>query len=89
MNQTLRADSSSTLPTSSFFKNRRKLPAEELAKHKGKWIAISRDGTQIVASAPTPRKLIKRLAIAGKGPEDVVLSRVGKGETILGGADLL
>ncbi|HMF19076.1 MAG TPA: DUF5678 domain-containing protein [Gemmataceae bacterium] len=89
MNQTLRADSSSTLPTGSFFENRRKLPAEELAKHKGKWIAISRDGTHIVASAPTPKKLIKRLAIARKGPEDVILGRVGSGETILGGADLL
>jgi hypothetical protein len=62
---------------------------EVLAKHRGKWIAISRDGMQIVASALTPRNLIKRLAIAGKGPEDVVLGRVGKDEAILGGADLL
>ncbi len=77
------------MPTTSYFKNRRKIPPEELTKHKGKWVAFSRDGTHIVASARTPKSLIKRLAAVDKGPKDVVLGRVGTGETILGGADLL
>jgi hypothetical protein len=49
-----------------FLANRAVFPAEELAKHAGKWVAFSPDGTRVAASAPDPDMLEELLRASGK-----------------------
>jgi hypothetical protein len=69
--------------------NRLRMVPRALAKHLGKWVAFSRDGTSIVASAKTPEKLAERITLAKKQPKDVVVEYLDAGTTVLGGAELL
>lgn len=56
--------------------NRRKFPLDELAKHWGKHIAFSLDGTRIVASGATEEELEAALQAAGIHFSQVVFSYV-------------
>ena len=40
-----------------YLKNRLAFPLEELAKHRGEWVAWSPDGTRLVAASRDPEAL--------------------------------
>lgn len=70
-------------------RNRAQFPPEELAKHAGKYVAWSPDGTRIVASDEDPIRLDAAIPAAGYDPADVLISFVDHpDEVILGGASL-
>jgi hypothetical protein len=73
----------------SYRKNRKRIPHAKLVKHWENWVAFSRDGTCVIASAKTPEKLAKRIASAGKKADDVVLEYLESDSTVLGGVELL
>ena len=73
----------------SYREQRKKIPDKELAKHRGKWVAFSRDGTEVIASAKRLVLLEKRLQETGKDPQEVILEFLGTGEIVLGAAELL
>lgn len=73
----------------SYRENRKLIPIEELATHQGKWVAFSRDGTEVIASAKTPETLARKVAAKGKQPQHVVLEYLERATTVLGGAELL
>ncbi len=50
---------------SHYEENRCKFPLEELAKHWGKHVAFSPDGTRIVASGDSLDEVIEKLQAAG------------------------
>ena len=69
--------------------NRAKFTAEELRQLEGQWVAFSRDGSRIIASAETLRHLEERLAAAGQDPQEVAFERIEFEDSVLGGAELL
>jgi glucose/arabinose dehydrogenase len=50
---------------SHYAENRHKFPQEELAKHWGKHVAFSPDGTRIVASGDSLDEVLDKLQAAG------------------------
>ncbi len=56
--------------------NRSKFPLDELAKHSGKHVAFSPDGTRIVASGGTEEELEAALQAAGMHFSQVVFSYI-------------
>ncbi len=50
---------------SHYAENRRKFPLDELAKHWGKHVAFSPDGTRIVASGSSLDEVLEQLQAAG------------------------
>ena len=50
---------------SHYKENRRKFPLEELAKHGGKHVAFSPDGTRIVASGDSLDEVLEQLQASG------------------------
>ena len=67
--------------------NRSTFPAAELAKYRGKWIAFSNDGRQIVSSAPDLAELDARLLALGEDPERVVLEFIDADESFVTGPE--
>ena len=65
------------------------LPAEAYAKYRGKWIALSADGTRVIAGADDLDTLENQLAAAGEDPENVLFDHVEDEDISLGGAELL
>lgn len=65
------------------------LPDEAYERHRGQWIALSADGTSIIASADTLIALEDKLVAAGADPEKVIFDRVEDEAIVLGGAELL
>ena len=63
-------------PNPNFLANRAKFPVEELVKYVGQEVAWSWDGTRILASAPTPDELHRKLLEAGINPQHVVTGYV-------------
>lgn len=61
---------------SHFEENRRKFPAEELAKYWGKQVAFSPDGTRIIASGDTLEEVDAALDAAGIHFSQVVHSYI-------------
>lgn len=61
---------------SQYVENRRKFPLEELARHAGKHVAFSPDGTRIVASGTTEEELEAALLTAGIPFNQVVFSYI-------------
>jgi len=59
-----------------YVENRSKFPLDELAKHWGKHVAFSLDGTRIVGSAATEEELDAALRAAGIPLNQVVYSYV-------------
>lgn len=68
-----------------FTKNRLAFPAEQLIQYRGKYIAWSPDGKQIVASDEDPLRLDDTVIALGYDPSEVVFSSVPDGDSILGG----
>jgi hypothetical protein len=59
-----------------FLANRAIFPVEELAKHAGKWVAFSPDGTRVAASAPNPDLLEDLLRACGEDPAICVIEGI-------------
>lgn len=76
------------MPTAQFNKNRASFPFEELAKHEGKWVAFSPDGTKIVAEDADLSVLDQKVRAAGFNPSEVGFESVPAeedGEIFIGG----
>jgi hypothetical protein len=73
----------------SYHEQRQRIPAEELAKHNGKWAAFSRDGKRVLASGTTLAALEKKLRAAGRDPLDAVYEFVGEEDSVVTGAQFL
>ncbi len=71
----------------SYREKRKDIPAKDLAKHQGKWVAFSRDGSRIVASDEDLVILEKKTVAAGEDPGDVVLEFLDEEEFVLGGVE--
>jgi hypothetical protein len=65
------------------------LPAEAYEKYRGKWIALSEDGSRIMAGADDLDTLEDQLAAAGEDPEKAIFDRVEDDDICLGGAEQL
>jgi hypothetical protein len=63
------------------------IPAEELWKHRGHWLAFNTDG-RLIASCSTLKELDDQVRAAGQDPEEVLLDRIPTGDWILSGAEL-
>ena len=72
-----------------YLKNRVAFPLDELAKHRGEWIAWSPDGTRLVASSRTPDALDDLIRAAGENPEDCPIEGIPETDTVVGGLDAL
>jgi hypothetical protein len=67
--------------------NRSLLPATELARYRGQWVAFSMDGRRIVASARGLAELDALLVELGEDPEKVALEFLDSEDSYLGGAE--
>ena len=64
------------------------LSLQDLTKHRGHWMAYSRDGSRLIASCPTLAALDAQVRAAGEDPEEVLLERVPDGDFIASSAEL-
>jgi len=72
-----------------YLKNRVAFPLDELAKHRGEWVAWSPDGTRLVASARNPDALDDLIRVAGEDPEECPIEGIPETDTVVGGFDAL
>jgi len=72
---------------STYIKNRRAFPLQELEKYAGHWVAWTLDGSHIIAaSSQSEEALIALLKSMGKDPLQFVFDYIpGLDETYLGG----
>ena len=68
-----------------FLKNQRQFPLEELARHRGNYIAWSKDGRRIVASAPDLESLDHLVRAAGEDLQSCVIDSVPECDAVIGG----
>jgi hypothetical protein len=68
-----------------FLENRARFPMDELARHAGRWVAWSPDGTRIVADAEAPEALDRLVRDAGKDPERGVVEGIPAEDAMIGG----
>ncbi len=61
---------------SPFERNRMAIPIEEWRRHVGKWVAMSPDGTRIVAADADLAALDAKVIALGEDPEEVVYEGV-------------
>jgi hypothetical protein len=69
-------------------KIRVRLPDEAYEKHRGKWIALTKDGARILDSASDLDALEDQLVAAGVDAESVLIDRVEDDDTFQGAAEL-
>lgn len=62
-------------------------PLDELAKHRGEWVAWSPDGTRLAAASATPDALDDLIRAAGEDPEDCPIEGIPETDTVGGGLD--
>lgn len=55
---------------------RQEIPADELAKHRGKWVAFSSQGDRVIASGEDLESLHAELLSTGEDPDQVVLTHL-------------
>ena len=68
-----------------YLKNRIKFPLDELAKHRGEWVAWSPDGTRLVANSRDPNALDDLIRAAGENPEECPIEGIPDSDFVLGG----
>jgi len=88
MSQTQGAGPLPTHQMDCYIENRAKFAVEELAKHRGQWIAFSPDGSRILDGCENLASLRDRLDRAGIDLEAVVFERVPTDDMILSGSEL-
>jgi hypothetical protein len=71
-----------------YFKIRMLFPLDELAQHRGEWIAWSPDGRRVVARSHDLEALDDLVRAAGEDPEECPVEGVPDAETVLGGLKL-
>jgi hypothetical protein len=67
--------------------NSERIPVEELQRYKGMHVALSADGSQIVASGDSLAALEADIAAKGLDPEQVWFDYIGGDEIELGGVE--
>jgi hypothetical protein len=69
-----------------YLTNRHRFPPDELARHAGRYVAWSPDGTQIVASDEDPERVVEAVRGRGLDPEEAPISYVpSRDETLVVG----
>ena len=68
-----------------YLKNRVAFPLEELANHRGEWVAWSPDGARIVAATRDPDALDDLIRAAGADPEDCPIEGIPDADCVVGG----
>lgn len=68
-----------------YLKNRVRFPLEELAKHRGEWIAWNRDGSRIIANSSDPEALDDLIRAAGEDPQECLVEGIPDADSIIGG----
>jgi hypothetical protein len=63
-------------------------PLEELRKHRGRWVAFSRDGSRLIASSAKLADLDSQVRAVGEDPEEVLLERIAADGSIFSGSEL-
>ena len=67
-------------------RNRQAVPAEELKKYHGKYVAWNREGTRIIATGGDDLQAFNAALAAGYDPGQVVFSYVPFPDEVIGGA---
>jgi hypothetical protein len=67
--------------------NRSAIPAAELAKYRGQWVAFSDDGRRVVAGAPELVELDALLVAMGEDPERVALEFIADNDGFVTGPE--
>jgi hypothetical protein len=67
-----------------YLQNRVRFPLDELAKHRGEWVAWSPDGTRVVASSRDPEVLDDLIRAAGADPEECPVEGIPDTDSVLG-----
>jgi hypothetical protein len=70
-----------------YLKNRKAFPLDELAKHRGEWVAFSPDGTRLVAASLDMDLLDDLIRAAGENPEDCPIEGIPDTDCVIGGLD--
>ncbi len=70
-----------------YLKNRIAFPLEELAKHRGEWVAWSPDGCRLVATSRHPDALYDLIRAAGEEPENCPIEGIPDADCVIGGLD--
>ena len=65
-----------------YLKNRPNFPLDELAKHRGEFIALSSDGKRIVAASEDFLKLDDLIRAAGEDPAECMIEGIPDVDTI-------
>jgi hypothetical protein len=68
-----------------YLRNRVVFPVDELAKHRGEWVAWSPDGTRLVAGSRDPDALDELIRAAGEDPEECPIEGIPDCDSVLGG----
>ena len=71
-----------------YLKNRIAFPLDELAKHRGEWVAWSPDGTRLVATSRDPDALDDLIRAAGENPEECPIEGIPDKDCVVGGLDV-
>jgi hypothetical protein len=72
-----------------YLQNRLSFPLEELAKHRGEWIAWSPDGKRLVAASQNPDALDDLVRNAGENPEECPIEGIPDADCVLVGLNTL
>lgn len=70
-----------------YLRNRTRFPLDELAKHRGEWVAWSPDGTRLVATSRNPDALDDLVRDAGEDPENCVIEGIPDADCVMGSLD--
>lgn len=68
-----------------YLKNRVAFPLDELAKHRGEWVAWSPDGTRLVATSRDPDALDDLIRAAGEDPMNCHIEGIPEADCVIGG----
>lgn len=77
-----------TVDMALFLRNRANFPLQELARHRGRFVAWNPDGTRIVASCDKEEEIDHLILAAGENPEDCVVGSVPEADAVIGGTEV-